>query len=426
MTAVLVRPFIFDTLPCIRRVVAALLLTLPACAAEPPERDTLPDVETVLPEARGCLLSIGEPRGVVVDSVVTGTAADGLLSVGDVIVAIDGEATVSAADLMDVMTRRDPGEEIMISLERAGDTDDVALTLGTNPDDASRPQIGILIRTSYESIPIAEATEEVTPSFTSRPLALGDHLVVVDPATGAWGEFEPDTRLGATWVATTEGIYTLIGEEDLVLTDALTEEALDHDGFQDWAPRRLIGSLGARLLIVVTVDIPDQPGFVNVGLALFDPTLGETIWVTPVLNEFGIPVTAFGAPDRSGFVLVGADSETGAVRGVEFYDSLGTLRDVGALSDLGTPVGWFDGTSMAFRPNSEQISIYDFADGSIRNFTVPGGLLDSLIAAVGDGRQIMAIDGRNLLITDLTTGSEVRTLAENCTIARIGEPGWGL
>ncbi|MCI0545473.1 MAG: hypothetical protein L0Z49_13700, partial [Actinobacteria bacterium] len=225
---------------------------------------------------------------------------------------------------------------------------------------------------------------------------------------------------------TTEGIYTLIGEEDLVLTDALTEEALDHDGFQDWEPRRLIGSLGARLLIVVTVDIPDQPGFVNVGLALFDPTLAETIWVTPVLNEFGIPVTAFGAPDRSGFVLVGADSETGAVRGVEFYDSLGTLRDVGALSDLGTPVGWFDGTSMAFRPNSEQISIYDFADGSIRNFTVPGGLLDSLIAAVGDGRQIMAIDGRNLLITDLTTGSEVRTLAENCTIARIGEPGWGL
>jgi hypothetical protein len=38
----------------------------------------------------------------------------------------------------------------------------------------------------------------------------------------------------------------------------------------------------------------------------------------------------------------------------------------------------------------------------------------------------MAIDGRSLVITDLTTGSEVRTLAENCTIARIGEPGWGL
>jgi hypothetical protein len=96
------------------------------------------------------------------------------------------------------------------------------------------------------------------------------------------------------------------------------------------------------------------------------------------------------------------------------------------LDELGTPVGWFDGTSMAFRPDSEEISIYDFADGSTRTFTVPSGLLDSVIAAVGDGRQIMAIDGRSLVITDLTTGSEVRTLAENCTIARIGEPGWGL
>jgi hypothetical protein len=139
-----------------------------------------------------------------------------------------------------------------------------------------------------------------------------------------------------------------------------------------------------------------------------------------------VPVSAFGAPDRSGFILVGADAETGSVMGVEFYDSQGVRRDVGTLTELGTPVGWFDGTSMAFRPNSEQISIYDFADGSIRNFTVPSGLLDSQIAAVGDGRQILAVDGRNLLVTDITEGAEVRTLAENCTVTRIGEPGWGL
>jgi hypothetical protein len=257
-------------------------------------------------------------------------------------------------------------------------------------------------------------------------VVLGEHVVVVDPATGDWGGLEHEAGIGSSWVATTEGIYTMSDEEDPILSDALTGEPVGNDGFQDWEPRRLIGSLGANLLMVVSVDIPDQPGFVNVALALFDPITGETLWVTPMLNEFGVPVTAFGAPDRSGFVLVGADAETGTVIGVEFYDSQGTRRDVGALSEQGTPVGWFDGTSMAFRPNPEQISIYDFADGSIRNFTVPSGLLDSQITAVGDGRQILAIDGRDLLVTDVTGDSEVRTLAENCTVARIGEPGWGL
>jgi hypothetical protein len=248
----------------------------------------------------------------------------------------------------------------------------------------------------------------------------------MDPMTGEWGLIATGVAVGSEWVATTDGVYSLTDEEDPVLMDALTDEPIDNDGYADWEPRRLIGSLGARLLMVVTADIPDEPGFVNVGLALFDPNRGETLWVTPVLNEFGIPVTAFGSPDQSGFVMVGADGETGAIMGVEFYDSQGTRRDVGQLDELGTPVGWFDGTSMAFRPDSEEISIYDFADGSTRTFTVPSGLLDSVIAAVGDGRQIMAIDGRSLVITDLTTGSEVRTLAENCTIARIGEPGWGL
>jgi hypothetical protein len=402
-----------------------------ACAAQPPERGTLPDVASVLPEAKGCLLSTGEPRGVVIDSVVTGSAADGVLSIDDVITSIGGEATPTATDLMAAMEGLAPGEEIDIAYERKGVAASASLTLGAHPDDDSRPQIGILIRTSYSTIPVLEAAEEVRPSFTARPVVLGQALVAMDPTTGAWGLIEEPLEIGSMWVSTTAGVFALEeetpGSTDPVLVDAVDGAEIPHDGYRDWSPRRLVGSLGERLLLVVTADIPDQPGFVNVGLALFDPVDGETVWVTPVLTDFGVPVTAFGSPDRSGFVLVGADAETGAVTGVEFYDSSGALHDIAALGDLGTPVGWFDGTSMAFRPDGEQLAVYDFADGSIQNYTLSSGLLDSLVSSVGDGRQVLAIDGRNLLITDVTEpGSEVRTLAENCTISRIGEPGWGL
>jgi hypothetical protein len=404
----------------------ALALVVSACAAQPPERAPLPDVETALPEARGCVLSIGEPMGVVIDEVVTGSAADGLLEVGDVIVDIDGAATATASDLMELMMERSPGEVIEITYQRGASEDAASLTLGARPDDESRPQIGILIRTSYDTIPVAEADHEVGPSFTARPLVLGEDLVAVDPVTGLWHVIDIGLGIGSSWVATTRGIYSLAEEPGSLITDTLSGEPVPEDGFQQWEPRRLIGSIGERLLVVVTADIPEQPGFVNVGVALFNPVEGSTLWVTPTLTEFGIPVTAFGAPDQSGFVVVGADAETGAITGVQFYDATGSRRDSGQLNDLGTPIGWFDGTSMGFRPNSEQIAVYDFADGSIRNYTLPAGLLDTLIASVGDGKQVLAIAGRNLLVTDLTAGTEVRTLAENCTISRIGEPGWGL
>jgi hypothetical protein len=408
-----------------RRLALALTL-VSACAAQPPERIPLPDVESELPLARGCVLSIGDPKGVVIDEVVTGSAADGLLEVGDLIVDIDGVGTETASDLMDLMANLSPGDVIEIAFDRRGTSDSVSVTLGAAPDDDARPRIGILIRTSYQTIPVSEVDQEVDPSFTARPLILGEDLVAVDPVTGLWSIIDTGLAIGSSWVSTTGGVYSLAEEPGSAITDTIRGEPVPEDGFQEWEPRRLIGSMGERLLVVVTVDIPEQPGFVNVGIALFDPVDGVTQWVTPILSEFGLPVTAFGALDQSGFVVVGANAETGAITGVQFFDSGGIRRDTGELDDLGTPIGWFDGTSMGFRPNAEQVAVYDFADGSIRNYTLPSGLLNTLIASVGDGKQVLAISGRNLLITDLTQGTEVRTLAENCTISRIGEPGWGL
>jgi hypothetical protein len=370
-------------------------------------------------------LSIGEPLGVSVDDVITGSAAEGVLVTGDVITEMDGTPTRSASDLIASLADKQPGDSIVLTIVHDDATETAPLTLGESPDDPSRPQIGIMIRTAYDTVPFRDAAQEVSPSTTTRPIALGGHVLLFEPETGAW--LHTDTEVeGATWVATTQGIYTLSDDETAVMTEVTSGEEVDHDGFQEWKPRRLLGSLGPQLILLVVSDIPDQPGFVNVAVALFDPKEGATRWVTPVLQDFGLPVVAIGSPDQSAFVLVGADQETGTVTGVEFYDSQGTIRATGDLVGLGTPVGWFDGTSMAFRSSEELISVYSFVDGSTQNYTLPGTLIDALIAAVGDGRQVLAVDGRDLLINDLTTEGEVKTIAQNCSVGRIGEPGWGL
>jgi hypothetical protein len=406
---------------------AVVLLLFAACAAQPPERDTLPDIADVLPEPEGCLLSVGEPRGVEVDDVVAGSSSDGVLQPGDVIVAIDGATTTDVAALVDVMAGHSPGDTIRISYRRDEAESAASITLGANPTDATKPQIGIMIRTDFARVAVDDIEGAVTPGLLTRPISIGGRMLVLDPEEIAWEPIDLEVTPEANWVATTHGIFSLSIDENPVITNHTTGLEVETDGFQGWSPGRLIGSIGPQLLLVVSTDIPDQPGFVNIAIALFSPDTGTTRWVSPNLPDFGIPVAAFGALDESAFVAVGADQETGAIMGVEFFDANGVVRDRGDLTELGTPIGWFDGTSMAFLPSEELVSVFSFVDGSIENYTLASGLIGALLASVGDGRHVLAVDGRDLLVNDITvSGSEVRTLADNCTITRIGETGWGL
>jgi hypothetical protein len=74
---------------------------------------------------------------------------------------------------MEVMAGLAPGDEIEVTYERAGDSSDLPLTLGANPEDESRPQIGILIRTSYETIPLARPTTKSIPASPPDPSPWG-------------------------------------------------------------------------------------------------------------------------------------------------------------------------------------------------------------------------------------------------------------
>lgn len=399
------------------------MLLLTACAPVPPERSALPDVAQVLPEPTGCLFSVGQALGVGILEVIDGSSAEGVLQADDLIVAIDGNPTPDAATLSSLMRERSPGDVIELTVDRAGQPVSRGITLGANPDDPARARIGITIRTRYDTVRLEKAEDEVATSRTSRPLEIGGRIVAFDPLTTTWGASEIEVPSETNWVGTSEGLYAISDEVDAVITDLRTGDVVEHDGFREWSPRRLIGSLGTGLLIVVTADIPDQPGFVNVGIALFEPGDGVTRWVSPVLIDFGLPVAAHSAPDGSAFVAIGSDQESGAIMAVQYYNADGIIETVGDLTSLGTPIGWFDQSSVAFRSTDQSVSVFSVTDGSTQTFTLPDSLANSLITTVGDGRQILALAGRDMMLHDLTEGGEVRTLAENCAIGRIGEPG---
>jgi hypothetical protein len=408
-----------------RRVLPVLLLILGSCAVQPPERAPLPNVEDVLPEAVGCQVNVGAPTGVRVASVVDAGAAEGLLEEGDVITSINGSPTETRPDLTELMGQFGPGDTIEIEYDRAGTDGSVSVTLAENPDDPTRGMIGITVETAFETAELEELAETIAPTATTRPIEVGSTLYLFDPLSNLWQSTGIDPPQDTRWVSTSSGLYSVTTGEPVEILDLVTGQPVEDDGFNDWAPQRLIGSVGDELLVVVTADIADQPGFVNLAVAAFDPRSGTTSWVTPVSNDFGIPVAAYGSPDGSAFLAVGADPESGDQLGVALFDANGTLQTQEGLTELGSPMGWHDDTSMAFRTSEAAISVHDFVDASTETYELPESLVGSVTATVGDGHHILVVGNRDLLLQDLTDLTDSVPLATNCNVGRTGDPGWG-
>jgi S1-C subfamily serine protease len=101
-----------------------------------PQLPGTPDLPT-LPE-----LPLGQ--GALVQEVITGSpAADAGLAVGDIITAVDGTPIDANHRLADVVSQYQPGESIKITLWRMGNTKSIKVTLGENPQDRTRPYLGV-------------------------------------------------------------------------------------------------------------------------------------------------------------------------------------------------------------------------------------------------------------------------------------------
>lgn len=88
--------------------------------------------------------------GVFVDQIVPGSPADGKLSVGDTITAIDGQPIATVDDITRFMNDAEPGQKVRLTVDRLGVSSDetVEVTLGsTRRGGAAAPFLGIYMET---------------------------------------------------------------------------------------------------------------------------------------------------------------------------------------------------------------------------------------------------------------------------------------
>ena len=405
-------------------LIALAAVLVGACTAAPPERGTLPDVEKVLDPPVACSFSVGPPLGVSVAEVLEDTGADGVLETGDVIVAVNGVETIDSDHLRDVLSEQSVGDAIDIELRRDGTDTSEEMVLGPNPDDSDRPFMGVMIRTDYQQLAPAEADATIPQGATSRPVVVGGLLFGVDPSQALWSNTKVGIAEDTNWVATSESVFGLSTGDQRVLTDLLSGEVINYPVVDGWTPARLIGSIDDDLLIAVTQEIPDQPELVAVATARFDPETGDTEWIEPISEGFGVPVIAYASPDGSYITLSGVEPDTAALTGVDMFTSDGNTAGVDELLGLGTPIGWLDDETAVFRTTATTISEVNAVTGKVTEVTLDDALEGVPLYAVADGHSVLAVSDRSLLLDNLTTDDEMRLLAENCSVGRVGDPGW--
>jgi hypothetical protein len=307
---------------------------------------------------------------------------------------------------------------VEIDVMRGDEETRQTITLG---EDGGEPRIGVSIRTQYQTVEAAEIDTEITPGPMVRPISIGGTVYLFDPGARAWERTDIQVPDELNWVSTASGIY---GIQDESITDVVSDEVISHDGYEGWEPIRVIGSAGEDLILVVTQEVPEDPERVAVGVSRFDPVTASTIWAEPVVDGFGIPISALGSPDGDLIVLVGVDEGGAEIVGIDVWSGDGVAQEIEDLVALGTPVGWMDSETVLFRTEAETGSLLDASTGDIEDVTLESAVQGLPLFPVGDGVSVLAIDGQTLVLDDLTLSGDFQVLAENCPVARVGEPGW--
>ncbi|MGH8915859.1 MAG: PDZ domain-containing protein [Acidimicrobiia bacterium] len=399
----------------------AVFVIAAACAPTPPERAPLPRVDQILDSPEQCTFLVGDPQGVLVDEVIPDSAADGLLAAGDVILAIDGAPTDTSADLLAALESTSPGQAIEVEYSRDGTDQTTMLTPGANPDDTSRPMVGVMIRTAYDSVLAAEVGDSIEPGPSTRPITIGGVVYLVDPLSQSWARTGVEIEDELLWISTASGIYSI---EGTTLTELVSGEDIEVDESDGWEALRIIGSIGDDLLLAVTRPVATEAEAVAVGVSRFDPIGQRTIWVTPAPSGFGIPVSAQGSPEGKTMVVVGVNEDGSEITGIAIWGADGAALVDDDLTGLGAPLGWLDDDVLLFR-STENVAIgFDITSGDQAQVALDPQVAALPLFPVGDGRNVLAVEGRTLVLEDIETSGEVRMLAQDCNITRVGDPGW--
>ncbi|MEM9466763.1 MAG: S16 family serine protease [Actinomycetota bacterium] len=151
--------------------------------------------------------------GIGFNEVVEGGPSDGLLEVGDIIVAVDDDLITGIESLLDALAARAPGTEVLLQLESAdtGELRSQAITLGVHPEEGREGGfIGIAditVRAVDADLPFDLAIDSGSIGGPSAGLAFT--LTLIDVLTP--GELTGGNRVAVTGTISAAGRVGNVG-----------------------------------------------------------------------------------------------------------------------------------------------------------------------------------------------------------------------
>ncbi|HWV50083.1 MAG TPA: PDZ domain-containing protein [Microbacterium sp.] len=229
------------------------------------ERNAVLMVDSQHEATAAALNELGYDTGAQVEVVelVEGGAADGVLQPGDVIVAIDGVAVTSGAQLREAIQDAE-GATVSLTVQRAGEESDIDLTpQKTTADGVDTWLIGITLTTEYDfPIDVAIQLDDVGGPSAGMMFALG----IVDMLTE--GELNGGENVAGTGTIDAQGAVGPIG------------------GIR----QKLYGArdAGAEFFLAPASNCDEVTGHVPAGLQVFSTsTLDESIEILDAIAAGG-------------------------------------------------------------------------------------------------------------------------------------------
>jgi PDZ domain-containing protein len=148
-------------------------------------------------------------QGAEVEGVLQGAPAFGVLQVGDIITAADGQPTPTTTALIESIRRREVGDQITLTVQRAGQTQELVVGTRNSPTEPGRPQVGVTISTYRFDVrlpfPLEIASDDVGGPSAGFMFALG----ILDAVTA--GDLTRGHFVAGTGTIGTDGVVGPVG-----------------------------------------------------------------------------------------------------------------------------------------------------------------------------------------------------------------------
>lgn len=150
--------------------------------------------------------------GVFVADVVAGSAADGALERGDVLLAVDGVDILTDTELVDELRDRLAGDTVVLTLERhsSGETEELEITLGGRDGDPDAGFLGVAPQTRVEMNTELPFDVDIDSGAVGGPSAgLAFTLAILDQLTE--GELTGGVEIAVTGTMSIDGQVGPVG-----------------------------------------------------------------------------------------------------------------------------------------------------------------------------------------------------------------------